>query len=74
MRIFQKNILVNETRRAQPSNELKFGPHCHFRDIMLPLKHTTTLFLLPDHYILSREWRVIVDRVQSDPNGKPMVL
>ena len=27
------------------------------------LKHTTTLFALSDHYILSREWRVIVDQV-----------
>ena len=26
------------------------------------LKHTTTLFSLSDHYILSREWRVIVDQ------------
>ena len=29
------------------------------------LKHTTTLFSLCDHYILSREWRVIVDLVQT---------
>ena len=27
------------------------------------LKHTTTLFSLSVHYILSREWRVIVDQV-----------
>ena len=30
------------------------------------LKHTTTLFALFDHCILSREWRVIVDKVQID--------
>ena len=30
------------------------------------LKHTTTLFSLSDHYILSREWRVIVDKVHHD--------
>ena len=27
------------------------------------IKHTTTLFSLSDHYILSREWRVIVDQL-----------
>ena len=27
------------------------------------LKHTTTLFALSDHYILRREWRVIVNQV-----------
>ena len=37
------------------------------------LKHTTTLFSLYDHYILSREWRVIVDLVQTDYHGRPMV-
>ena len=30
------------------------------------LKHTTTLFALSDHYILSQEWRVIVDNVQTN--------
>ena len=30
------------------------------------LKHTTTLFALSDHYILSREWIVIVDQVQTN--------
>ena len=30
------------------------------------LKHTTTLFSLSDHHILSREWRVIVDLVQTN--------
>ena len=38
------------------------------------LKHTTTLFSLSDHYILSREWRVIVDQVQTNYQGMPMVL
>ena len=38
------------------------------------LKHTTTLFSLSDHYILSREWRVIVDQVQTNYHGRPMVL
>ena len=28
----------------------------------------------PDHYILSREWRVIVDQVQTHYHGKPIVL
>ena len=40
----------------------------------LILKHTTTLFSLSDHYILSREWRVIVDQVQTNYHGRPVVL
>ena len=40
----------------------------------LHLKHTTTLFFLFDHYILSREWRVIVDQVQTNYRGRSMVL
>ena len=42
--------------------------------ISLVLKHTTTLFALSEHYILSREWGVIVDRVQTNYPGRPMVL
>ena len=38
------------------------------------LKHTTTLFSSSDHYILSREWRVIVDQVRTNYHGRPMVL
>ena len=37
-------------------------------------KHTTTLFSLSDHYILSREWRAIVEQVQNNYHGGPMVL
>ena len=33
------------------------------------LKHTTTLFSFSDHYILSREWRVIVDQVETNYHG-----
>ena len=33
------------------------------------LKHTATLFALSDHYILSREWRVIVNQVQTNYRG-----
>ena len=33
--------------------------------IQIFLKHTTTLFALSDHYILSREWRVIVDQLHG---------
>ena len=36
----------------------------------LCLKHTTTLFALSDHYILSREWRVIVDQVQANYHSR----
>ena len=42
--------------------------------VQSPLKHTTTLFSLFDHYILSRKWRVIVDQVQTNYHGRPMVL
>ena len=35
---------------------------------------TTTLFALSDHDILSREWRVIVEQVQNNHHGRPMVL
>ena len=38
------------------------------------LKHTATLFSLSDHYIISRGWRVIVDQVQTNYHGSPMVL
>ena len=38
------------------------------------LKHTTTLFSLSNRYILSREWRIIVDQVQTYYHGRPMVL
>ena len=40
----------------------------------IQLKHTTTLFSLSDHYMLSREWRVIVDQVQTNYHGRDMVL
>ena len=43
-------------------------------DSELLLKQTTTLFSLSDHYILSREWRVIVDQVHTNYHGRPMVL
>ena len=36
----------------------------------LHLKQTTALFSLSDHYILSREWRVIVDEVQNNYRGR----
>ena len=38
------------------------------------LKHTTTLFALSDHNILSRESRVIVDPIQTNYHGRLMVL
>ena len=38
------------------------------------LQLTTTLFSLSDHDILSRKWRVIVDQVQVDYHGRPIVL
>ena len=41
---------------------MRRGFACEYR---LILKHTTKLFALSDHYILSREWRVIVDQIQN---------
>ena len=38
------------------------------------LTHTTTFFVLSDHYILSREWKVVVDQVQTNYHARPMVL
>ena len=35
------------------------------------LKHNSILFVLSNHYILSREWRVIVDQVHTNYHGKP---
>ena len=35
------------------------------------LKHTTTLFSLSDHYIVSRELRVIAEQVQINYHGRP---
>ena len=40
----------------------------------LLLQHTTALFSLSDLYILGREWRVIVDQVQINYHGGPMML
>ena len=37
------------------------------------LKHTTTLFSLSDHYILCRDWRLIVDLVQTIYHGRSTV-
>ena len=53
---------------------VKYVPRGLGGGIMLFLKHTTTLFSLSDHDILSREWRVIVHEVQTDYHGRPMVL
>ena len=38
------------------------------------LKHTITLFSLSDHYILSPECRVIVDQVDTNYHGMPIVF
>ena len=39
-------------------------------DTQSKLKHTTTLFASPEHYILSQECRVIVDQVQTNYHGR----
>ena len=36
--------------------------------------HYIIFFVRPLAYILSREWRVIVDQVQTNYHGRPMVL
>ena len=52
-----KPVSVYCSRMSSESDNLAF---------MLELKHTTTLLSLSDHYILSQEWRVIVDHVQTN--------
>ena len=42
--------------------------------LTMSLKHTTTLFPLSYHYILSREWRVFDDLLQTNYHGRSMVL
>ena len=49
------------------------GPFIFCWDVTPLLKHTTTLLSLSDHYILSRKWRVIVELVQTNYHGSPMV-
>ena len=54
------------------SRPLHGGSVCRSSQV---LKHTTTLFALSDHYILSREWRVIVDQAQTNYyHGRLMVV
>ena len=36
--------------------------------------HHYIIFSLSDHYILSREWRIIVDQVQTNHHSRHMVL
>ena len=38
------------------------------------LKHTTKLFALSDHYILSREWGVFVDQVQTNYHDRLLIV
>ena len=38
------------------------------------LKHTTTLFSLSHHDILSREWKVIAHQVQTNYHGRPSYI
>ena len=48
--------------------------HFIYFPLCCSLKHTTTLFSLSDHYILSRELRIFVDKVLTNYYGRPMVL
>ena len=58
----------SEFRATTGSNE----PSGQTRKLEGPFTfHTTTLFSLSDDYILSREWRVIVDEVQINYRGRP---
>ena len=54
-----------------PDQTCAFGSVCLYDP---KLKHTTTVLSLFDHYILSREWRVIVDQVRTNYHGRPVVL
>ena len=60
---------VGRTRNAESGS--RPDSHLMFHSV---LKHATTLFALSDHYIISREWRVIVDQVQTNNHGRPIVL
>ena len=40
----------------------------------LSLKHATKFFSLSDHYIVSREWRIIVGQVQTNYHGMAIVF
>ena len=62
--------LGSRTRNVHICGEISDKMHHLYR----VLKHTTTFFSLSDHYILSREWRVIVDLVQTNYHGRPMIL
>ena len=65
-------IDFSESGRAMftpPNLKDVYTSGCSYRQ----LKHNTTLFSLSDHYILSREWRVIVDQLQTNYHGRPMV-
>ena len=61
-------------RDMKPLVEMKQPHSCNWICRVVPfqqLKHSTTLFSLSDHYILSREWSVIVDQLQTNYHGRP---
>ena len=53
---------------------MSYGYKRLYPRLKVKLKHTTTLFALFNHYILSREWRVIVDQVQTNYHGRLTAL
>ena len=64
-RNYYRNVLMNQ---CSVYKSFVFTGAAH--EAYIPLKHTTILFSLSDHYILSREWRVIVDLVQTSYHGR----
>ena len=65
------NILILSVRDCIHTSEYVVYRH---RILTSIVDHTTALFSLSDHYILSRVWRVIADQVQTNYHGRVMVL
>ena len=76
IREYNVSVLIPEyiLSLTQCMSESMYAPSRQTQFTEPPLKHTTTLFSLSDHCILSREWRVIVDQVKTNHHGRPMVL
>ena len=64
--IFQSPEVVSRYRDPQLQVTENYKYH--------QLKHTTTLFSLTEHDFLSQEWRVIVDQVQTNYNGRHIMV
>ena len=59
------NLYFEETDPDYWCSTCMIPTHCMIRAWYCILKHTTTLFALFDHYILSRKWWVIANKVET---------